>query len=212
MLRDMTSETTLQHAAPTPDGSTAAPLAAAQEQFVRIWGQMGSNWGIARTMAEVHALLFATGRPLNTDQIMEYLAISRGNASMTLRALLEWGVIHKVHQPGDRKEYFEAEQDVWVLFRTITRHRIQREVAPVIDSLHRCREQLGTEEATEAAFRARLEAMLQFLEMIEQIGRSLTEPQGQGLQQAAMLMMQSFAPESGRSPESTEGAEGADDE
>ena len=92
-------------------------LKEAQDRFIAIWGQMAGAWGISRTMAEVHALLFITGESLCTDDVMDRLEISRGNASMSLRALLDWGIVERAHRRGDRKEYFRAEQDVWSLFR-----------------------------------------------------------------------------------------------
>src|SRR5688500_3727219 len=119
-------------------------LREAREQFVALWGQMASNWGIPRTMAEVHALLFIAGEPLNTDDVMESLGISRGNASMTLKALQEWGIISRVHMRGDRKEYVQAEQDVWKLFRTILRERKKREIDPMLEALRACRELTST--------------------------------------------------------------------
>ena len=118
-------------------------LAQAREEFISLWGQMGSKWGIPRTMAEVHALLFIEGRPLNTDEVMDRLHISRGNASMTLRSLVEWGIVQRAHMPGDRKEYFTAEQDVWKLFRTIVRERKKREIDPLLEALHECRQRTG---------------------------------------------------------------------
>src|SRR5690242_11423138 len=102
-------------------GGTASNLVRAQDEFVAAWGKMGAAWGISRTMAEVHALLYITGRPMNTDEVMERLQISRGNASMSVRALVDWGVVERTHKRGDRKEYFLAEQDVWTMFRAILR-------------------------------------------------------------------------------------------
>ncbi|MGQ0627727.1 MAG: GbsR/MarR family transcriptional regulator, partial [Phycisphaerales bacterium] len=99
------------------------PLLDGQDRFIAAWGQMGSTWGISRTMAEAHALLYITGQPLCTDEVMERLKISRGNASMSLRALLDWGIIRRASKRGDRKEYFEAEQDVWTLLKAVVRER-----------------------------------------------------------------------------------------
>ncbi len=107
--------------------------------LVRRWGEMGGYWGISRTMAEIHALLFVSTRPLCTDDIMAQLHVSRGNASMNLRALVDWGLIHRVHQFGDRKEYFAADTDVWHMFETIMRERRRREVEPIIATIDRCR-------------------------------------------------------------------------
>ncbi len=118
-------------------------LLEAQDRFIAVWGQMAGAWGISRTMAEVHALLYITGEPLCTDDIMDRLEISRGNASMSLRALLDWGIVERAHKRGDRKEYFEAEQDVWALFRAIVRERITREVDPLLASMHEIRDMTG---------------------------------------------------------------------
>src|SRR5258708_37063739 len=101
------------------DAGVKMDLRAAQDRFVAVWGQMGAAWGISRTMAEVHALLFISGVPLNTDEIMERLQVSRGNASMSLRALADWGVVARGHRRGDRKEYFVAEREGWSMFRAI---------------------------------------------------------------------------------------------
>lgn len=110
----------------------------AKNLLVRRWGEMGGYWGINRTMAEIHALLFVTREPLCTDHIMEQLKISRGNASMNLRALVDWGLITRVHKFGDRKEYFQADTDVWHMFETIMRERRRREVEPIIGTLTHC--------------------------------------------------------------------------
>ena len=87
--------------------------AEAREQLIRTWGQLSSSWGINRTMGQIHALLMMAPQPLTADQIIEELAISRGNVSMNLRSLIEWGLVHKIYITGDRKEYFEAEKDIW---------------------------------------------------------------------------------------------------
>jgi DNA-binding transcriptional regulator GbsR (MarR family) len=115
-------------------------LTDAQDQFVQAWGQLGPSWGISRTLAEVHALLYIAGRPMNTDEVMDRLHISRGNASMSLRSLLEWGLISRVHKRGDRKEYFSAEQDAWTIARLIIRERLRREILPTLTTLHDIRD------------------------------------------------------------------------
>ncbi|MCB0787033.1 MAG: ArsR family transcriptional regulator, partial [Flavobacteriales bacterium] len=88
-------------------------LPEARRKFIEAWGAFGSAWGISRTMAQVHALLLLATEPLSTDDVMEQLNISRGNANMNLRALIDWGLVSKVLKPGDRKDHFEAEKDVW---------------------------------------------------------------------------------------------------
>ncbi len=110
--------------------------------FIRRWGEMAASWGISRTMAEIHALMFISNKPLCTDDLMEQLGVSRGNASMNLRQLVTWGLIERVHQRGDRKEYFVADSDVWQMFETITRERRRREIEPIIETIEKCREML----------------------------------------------------------------------
>lgn len=177
-------------------------LTEAQDRFVAAWGKMGTAWGISRTMAEVHALLYITGEPLCTDDVMERLQISRGNASMSLRALLEWGIVERVHRRGDRKEYFHAEQDVWVLFRAIVRERMKREVDPMRASLYEIRDmtseragERGGERASKdakdpalVAHNKRLDSMLEFLETMEKMSASFVSPAGRGLQAAAKIL------------------------
>ncbi|WP_027380660.1 GbsR/MarR family transcriptional regulator [Chryseobacterium daeguense] len=110
-------------------------LSEAKEKYIQTWGTFATNWGINRTMAQVHALLLANGKPLSTDEVMEQLEISRGNANMNLRALMDWGIVKKEFVKGERKEYFVAEKDVWFLFKQITKERRKREIEPVISFL-----------------------------------------------------------------------------
>lgn len=120
-------------------GAAEHGLDEARQRFVSLWSRMASTWGISRTMAEVHAWLFITGGPRHAEEVMEALQISRGNASMTLRRLEEWELVTRVHRRGDRKEYFEAEQDVWRMFRTILAQRKKRELDPLLEELDACR-------------------------------------------------------------------------
>lgn len=110
-------------------------LSEAKEKYIQTWGTFATNWGINRTMAQVHALLLASDRALSTDEVMEQLEISRGNANMNLRGLIDWGIVKKELIKGDRKEYFVAEKDVWYLFKQITKERRKREIEPVISFL-----------------------------------------------------------------------------
>lgn len=110
-------------------------LSEAKEKYIQTWGTFATSWGINRTMAQVHALLLANGKPLSTDEVMELLQISRGNANMNLRALMDWGIVKKEFIKGDRKEYFVAEKDVWFLFKQITKERRKREIEPVVSFL-----------------------------------------------------------------------------
>ena len=167
-------------------------LVEAQDRFIALWGQMGSSWGIPRTMAEVHALLFVTGRPLNTDDVMAGLGISRGSASTTLRALVDWGIVYREHVRGDRKEYFSAEQDVWKLFRTVLRERKKREIDPLLEALHACRdlteEPKRSEDPDSRAHNRRLDDLIEFVRLVDKISQRFISPTGQGLEKAARLL------------------------
>lgn len=110
--------------------------AEAKAEFLEIWGTLGTHWGISRTMAQIHALLLISPQALSTEEVMEELQISRGNANMNLRALINWGLISKVLKPGERREYFEAEKDIWKVIRQIARERRRRELQPLLDSLN----------------------------------------------------------------------------
>jgi DNA-binding transcriptional regulator GbsR (MarR family) len=107
----------------------------AKAKYIQAWGTLGDSWGINKAMAQIHALLLISPKPLCTDTIMEELSISRGNANMTLRALMDWGIVTKVHIPGERKEFFTSEKDVFELARQVMKERRKRELEPVIKVL-----------------------------------------------------------------------------
>ena len=113
-------------------------LAAARREFVDLWGQMANHWGINRTMSQIHALLMVSNEPLTAEQIMEELQISRGNASMNLRDLINWGIVRRTSLPGDRRDFFTTEADVWSMFQIILRERKKRELDPLISRLDQC--------------------------------------------------------------------------
>lgn len=110
-------------------------LTEAKQKFIESWGKLGSEWGINRTMAQVHALLLISPDALTTEEIMESLSISRGNANMTLRDLIGWGLIEKQHRAGERKEYFYADKDAWNIARQVAKERRKRELDPVLKVL-----------------------------------------------------------------------------
>lgn len=142
----------------------------ALDQFVLLWGEMASAWGINKTMAQLHALLYAEEDPLNTDSIMEQLDVSRGNANMNLRNLLQWQLIHKVHFKGERKDYYTADKDVWSIVSTIARERQQREIAPIRENLEETLHNFEANEQLtekEAGFKERIENFVRFVEMFE---------------------------------------------
>jgi DNA-binding transcriptional regulator GbsR (MarR family) len=119
-------------------------LKEAREKFVEAWGTFGSAWGINRSMAQVHALLLISTDPLSTEDVMEQLNISRGNANMNLRALIDWNLVRRVLKSGERREFFEAEKDVWKVATHITRERKKRELEPLVRLLDELEEVPGT--------------------------------------------------------------------
>src|SRR5262245_2467304 len=135
-------------------------LMEARDDFVTQWGTIGTAWGINRTMAQVHALLITAGHLMSTDEIMAELKISRGNAHKNLRDLVSWGLIRSVVRKGERKEYFEAEKDVWKMFCIILRERRRRELRPAQVALQECAtrtKELRSAEAT--AFNKQIKAL-----------------------------------------------------
>ncbi|MBN9379770.1 MAG: transcriptional regulator [Chitinophagaceae bacterium] len=110
-------------------------LAEAKAKFIADWGRFGTNWGINRTMAQIHALLLISPDPLSADEVMEELSISRGNVNMNIRELIDWGLVQKVIKPGERKEYFSAEKDIWKVARQIVKERKKRELDLMIPVL-----------------------------------------------------------------------------
>lgn len=171
-------------------------LEEARNMLVRRWGEMGGYWGINRTMAEIHALLFISREPLCTDEVMERLKISRGNASMNLRGLVDWRLVERVHKLGDRKEYFRADTNVWRMFETITRERRRREVEPLLATLDHCCEMFSpgaahvpeADEEDTREFRRRVEDLRRFLSNMSALFDSLLHFGEQGVEQLVKLM------------------------
>ncbi len=115
-------------------------LTEAKQQFIQNWGVLGSQWGINRTMAQIHALLLVSPEPLSADEIMNQLKISRGNANMNVRDLMDWGIVEKILKPGERKEFFVAEKDIWTVAMRIVKERKRREVEPILNALNQLKE------------------------------------------------------------------------
>jgi len=151
-------------------------LKSVQDNFIRRWGEMGQTWGINRTMAEIHAFLFITGQNQCTDDVMERLNISRGNASMSLRALCDWGIVRRLHRRGERREYFESLNDVWEMFSIIAAERKRREMDPVLETIKQCQQMLDEQNLGKSAklesvqlTRQRLANMEEFMELSNKI-------------------------------------------
>src|SRR5207302_2713071 len=120
-------------------------LDSVEQAFVGLWRSMGSLWGISPTMAEIHGLLFITGAALSMDDLMTRLGISRGNVSMNLGKLVEWGLVRRVHKRGDRRDYYESIRDVWEMFTLVAHQRKRREIDPILGTLRACRVELSPE-------------------------------------------------------------------
>lgn len=160
-----------------PNKKVDTELDEVRDEFVVQWGAMGSAWGINRTMAQIHALLMVSPDPLSTDQVMDELRISRGNAHSNLRELIGWGLIKSVIRKGERKEFFEAEKDVWKMFCTIARERKRREIDPALEVLENCREaSKGLRTAAAKEFHTQISELSDFVKLsgnvMDQISRS----------------------------------------
>jgi DNA-binding transcriptional regulator GbsR (MarR family) len=135
----------------------------AKERFIQAWGTLGSNWGVSRTMAQIHALLLIAPEPLSAEDVMEQLDISRGNVNLNIRALIDWGLVQKELRSGERKEFFVAEKDIWKVFRQVAKERRKRELEPMIKVLEELRNiQSSGKKAEEKAFTDSIEGIYKF--------------------------------------------------
>lgn len=154
----------------SPAATDAEKLEAARDEFITQWGAIGSSWGINRTMAQIHALLVTSPEPLSTDQVMDELRISRGNAHANLRDLVGWGLIRSVIRKGERKEFFEAEKDVWKMFCTIARERKRREIEPAVGVLEKCAEATkGLRSNRAKEFNKQMKDLRGFLTLLDRV-------------------------------------------
>ena len=174
-------------------------LRKAQDNFICRWGEMGQTWGINRTMAEIHAFLYITGRPQCTDDVMERLNISRGNASMSLRALCDWGIIRRIHKRGERREYFESLGDVWEMFSIIAAERKRREMDPVLETIRQCQGMLQETALGKAAThdaivttRQRLAGMEEFMRVTNKIFQQFIGNAKSGLTRVVKVLLKAF--------------------
>jgi DNA-binding transcriptional regulator GbsR (MarR family) len=139
----------------------------AKGQFIQAWGTLGGNWGISRTMSQVHALLLLANAPLSSDDIMAELQISRGNVNMNVRALIEWGLVFKILKPGDRKEYFAAEKDINKVAKQIAKERRKRELQPVLAILADVKQLDDPTESTADEFLTMVDDLEQFTSRVD---------------------------------------------
>ena len=155
--------------------TTANELERIRERFILHWGEMGQLWGINRTMAQIHALLFISTEALSANDLMDELQISRGNVSMALRELIAWGIVTRIHIKGERREYYTTEKDVWKMFRIIARERKRREVDPTIEVLRQSMTELNdiSDDSVGKYEREQLRQLLDFFETDIKVYESL---------------------------------------
>lgn len=125
----------------------------AKQKFIQAWGTLGSNWGINKAMAQIHALLLLATEPLSAEEIMEELQMSRGNVNMNLRALMDWGIVRKEHRVGERREFFSTGKDVWDLAKQVSRERRRREIEPILNVLEEVQKVTGENKKEVAEFK-----------------------------------------------------------
>ena len=140
-------------------------LTEAKQQFISSWGAFGTHWGINRTMAQIHAFLLISAEPLTQDDIMQELNISRGNTNMNIRELINWGLVERVILPGERKEFFIAEKDIWKVVRQIVKERKKRELEPMLRLLDQLEEVEGDKRDKE------VKAFVEVVSGIKRLGK-----------------------------------------
>lgn len=141
-------------------------LSPTTEKYILHWGEMGTRWGVNRTVAQIHALLFLSNQPLNAEEICETLNVARSNASNSLKELQSWGLIRTTRVMSDRRDHFQAEQDVAEIFRLVMEGRKTRELDPTLSVLRECSLEAGNDASLEAATRRRMDEVLAFLELL----------------------------------------------
>jgi DNA-binding transcriptional regulator GbsR (MarR family) len=158
-----------------------------EQKFILHWGEMGTRWGINRTVAQVHALLFLSPKPLHAEQIANTLAVARSNVSNSLRELQGWGIVRVVHVLGDRRDHFESVKDVWEIFRIVAEERKRREIDPTQRVLQECVSEARKAGAGSAHTRERLEEMLEFLTITSGLFEELVHMPASALKGASRL-------------------------
>src|SRR3954470_8481033 len=142
-------------------------LSPAIERFVLQWGDMGDKWGVNRSVAQIHALLYLSERPLTAEEIADRLGLARSNISNSIKELQAWTLIRRVPIKGDRREHFEAETDPWEIFARIAAGRKEREIDPAIAALRACRTEAGADPSVDPVAKARLKALLEFVDTMD---------------------------------------------
>src|ERR1700751_5260389 len=151
------------------DRNYCMKLSEIQQRYILHWGEMGTRWGINRTVAQIHALLFLSPKPLPAEEIAETLSVARSNVSTSIRELETGGIVRAVHVLGDRREHYESMKDVWEMFRLVIEQRKRREIDPTREMLRRSLEEIDPKEAGAEFTRERLSAMAGFFEAVTEL-------------------------------------------
>jgi DNA-binding transcriptional regulator GbsR (MarR family) len=141
-------------------------LTPVMERYVLHWGEMGARWGVNRSVAQIHALLYLSPQPLTAEEIADTLALARSNVSTSLRELQSWGLVSLSHALGDRRDHFEAKTDLWEMLLTIIEERKRREVDPTLTMLRQCVLEAADDKETDPEVKARIARMLTFVETL----------------------------------------------
>jgi DNA-binding transcriptional regulator GbsR (MarR family) len=141
-----------------------AKLSPVQQKFILHWGEMGTRWGINRTVAQIHALLFISERPLNADEIVKALDVARSNVSNSLKELQGWGIVKRVHVLGDKRDHFESMKDVFEMFRLVLDERKKREIDPTIQLLRTCVAEAAKDKETDEYTEEKLRELADFFD------------------------------------------------
>lgn len=145
-------------------------LEEAKMEFVQTWGSIGSSWGIPRSMAQIHALLLANKDPLSTEDVMDTIKISRGNANINIRELINWNLVSKQHKLGERKEFFTANTDIMTMAQNIVQERKKRELQPVLDLLEKLKtDKLKGEKEDVEHFQSLMNELEDFIQQLDQL-------------------------------------------
>lgn len=142
-------------------------LTPVMEKYILHWGEMGTRWGVNRTVAQIHALLYLASKPLNAEEISETLGVARSNVSTSIKELQSWKLVKNVHLLGDRRDHFETQKDPWELFYTIMEGRKQRELDPTMTLLRECVLDSEQDKQTPAEVKARIKDVLEFMETLD---------------------------------------------
>jgi len=141
-------------------------LSPIMQKYILHWGEMGTRWGVNRTVAQIHALLYLAGEPLDAETITDTLGVARSNVSTSLKELQTWGLVKIVHVMGDRRDHFQSLSDIWDIFTVIIEERKRREIDPTLTMLRECVLESESDRSTPKEIKARIQASLDFMELL----------------------------------------------